>query len=117
MLTSKLISLVPSSILRAISDTLFGELVKRGEIKLPGQTEVVTSNYGVHKIELYTEQDATYTTTWAVYRGDDLLCEGDDDFYSSLGEAERAAIKWIETCCQPTSIIRDLELEAELSKP
>lgn len=44
------------------------------------------------------ELEGDYISTWSVYdyKGDEIMSE-DDDFYYSTGEAEKAAIEWINS--------------------
>lgn len=89
---------LPTTFLNNVLDAAFFELQLRGEIKVATDESVHQTPYGDYQIRLITERDNTYTTTWEVYQEGVLLCEGEDEFYSSEGEAERSAMEWIEKC-------------------
>lgn len=54
--------------------------------------------YNNYKIEVRNELEGNYISTWSVYdsKGERIMSE-DDDFYYSTGEAEKAAIEWIDS--------------------
>ena len=101
----KLTALMPTAMLRAIYNSSLAELIKRGDVASPNYngfqvklcTEEQSTEHNGYQVKLYTEQDASFTTTWAVYKGDTLIREGNDEFYSSMGEAESSAFEWIDS--------------------
>jgi len=97
---NKLVKLIPSKPLNALYDAVFGELVNRGDIQFPDDDSCIETLYKGYSIKLRTEIDQSYTTTWSIYQSD-LICEGEDEFYSSVGEAETSAISWIDFHCLP----------------
>jgi hypothetical protein len=90
----RLIRLLPGFVLDVIHDSTFAELLRRGDIVFAQHDETFISEYDGFQIKL----DVTHTaTTWSLYKDDKLLCKPDDRMFSSLSEAEAAAISWIET--------------------
>ena len=100
----KLIKLIPGEPLNALYDVIFTELVDRGDIQFPDDDDCITTNYEGYQIKLKSEIDKSYTTTWSIHQGEHLICEGEDEFYSSVGEAERSAINWIDFYCSPSLV-------------
>ena len=92
-----LVKHLPSPFLNFLHDLIFTELRKRGQIVWEDEFQTLQSDYDGFRIRLLTEIDQSYTTTWAVYKEEEMLYEANDDFYSSVGEAEKDAIKWIQT--------------------
>lgn len=102
----RLVKLIPSKLLNTLYGIIFGELVRRGNIKFPDEASCIETSYGDYLIKLRTEQDQSYTTTWSVHKGELLVCEGEDEFHSSVGEAESSAIKWIESFQEVTEYLK-----------
>lgn len=101
----KLIKLIPGELLNALYDVIFTELVDRGDIQFPDDDDcITTTNYEGYQIKLRSEIDQSYTTTWSVHLDEHLICEGEDEFYSSVGEAESSAISWIDFHCSPSLV-------------
>lgn len=94
----KVVRKLPTWFLNHLFDTLFFELQLRDEIVVPSENSVTEREYLHYRIRLISEQDNTYTTTWEVYEGDELICDGNDEFHSFEGEAEDSAIQWIQRC-------------------
>ena len=90
-----LITLIPSSSLSALYSAIFGELIRRGIVQFPDDDCCIEVNHKGYQIKLRSENDESYTTTWSIHQGKHLICEGEDEFYSSVGEAESSAIDWI----------------------
>jgi hypothetical protein len=95
----KLVKLIPNKPLDDLYDAIFGELVSRGVIQFPDDDDCMTIDYEGYQIKLRSESDQSYTTTWSIHQGEHLICEGEDEFYSSVGEAESSAISWIDFHC------------------
>ena len=93
----KLTALMPTALLRAIYNSSLTELVKRGNVVSPCPDHTTITEYGVYQVKLYTEQEASYATTWAVYKDNAIVCRGNDEFYLSMGEAESSALEWIDS--------------------
>ena len=93
----KLTALMSTALLRAIYNSSLTELVERGNVVSPCPDHTTITEYGVYQVKLYTEQEASYATTWAVYKDNAIVCKGDDEFYSSMGEAESSAFEWIDS--------------------
>ncbi len=93
---NRIVKLLPPSVLNDIHDAIFAELICRGEIKIPDSDHCIETPHRGYLIKLRSELDHSYTTTWAVYKGEHLICEGEDEFHSSVGEAEHSAIQWID---------------------
>lgn len=93
-----LVRRLPTGFLDNLYDAVFGELIRRGHILLPEDNSScpLETPYDGYRIKLNTQIDNTFTTTWEVYEGDKLICEGNDEFHSSVGEAEYSAIRWIK---------------------
>jgi hypothetical protein len=93
-----LAKLLPTDFLDDLYDAVFSELIRRGRILLPedNSSSALETPYDEYRIKLNTEIDNSFTTTWQVYEGDELICEGNNKFHSSVGEAEYSAIRWIK---------------------
>lgn len=100
----KIVKLIPSRPLNALYDVIFGELASRGNIHLPDEGSCIETHHKGYQIKLKTEIDHSFTTTWTIYQGECLICEGEDEFYSSVGEAESSAISWIDFYCSPSHV-------------
>ena len=84
----KLTTLMPTAMLRAIYNSSLAELVKRGGDALGCPDHTTITEYGVYQFKLYTEQ-ASYATTWAVYKGDAIICRGGDDSITIDGRGRK----------------------------
>ena len=100
----KLIKSIPSKPLNALYGAVFGELVSRGDIRSPNEDSCIEIHHNGYQIKLKTEIDHSFTTTWTIHQGECLICEGEDEFYSSVGEAEISAISWIDFYCSPSHV-------------
>ena len=79
----KLTALMPTAMLRAIYNSSLAELIERGGDAL-GRPDHTT----ITEFKLYTEQEAS-STTWAVYKGDAIICRGDDDSITIDGRGRK----------------------------
>ena len=57
---------------------------------------IYTNNYKGLRIEVTSELEGSYISTWKIYKGDELVKAEEDDFYYSVGEAEKVAINYID---------------------
>jgi len=57
--------------------------------------ETYTNNYKGLRVEVKSELEGNYISTWKVYKGEELVKAEEDEFYYSVGEAERDAINYI----------------------
>lgn len=91
-----LLSKLPNSVFNYLDQLIKLEKLRRMEDY--GNFSVYSSIYKGNKIEIRTEQEKSYSSIWSVYddKGTELMAE-EDDFYYSIGEAERAAIDWINS--------------------
>lgn len=84
-----LLSKLPNSIFNYLD-----QLLKEEELRRNKDSSIYTSSYKGNKIEIRTEK--SYISTWSVYDSkEERIIAEKDDFYYSIGEAERAAIEWI----------------------
>lgn len=95
-----LLSQLPNSVFNYLDSLVQIERLRRKfpdiNIQLSSyeDSSIYTSSYKDNKIEIRTEK--SYLSTWSIYddRGEEIIVE-EDDFYYSIGEAENAAIEWI----------------------
>lgn len=92
---NRLMQVLPTALLDNLYDAIFPELVRRGNIQFPDDDSCIETDHKGYQIKLRSENDESYTTTWSVHRGEHLICEGENEFYPSVGEAESSAIDWI----------------------
>ena len=92
----KLTALMPTAMLRAIYNNSLAELIERGNVVSPCPDRTTVTEYNGCQVKLYTEQEASYATTWVVYKDNAIICKGDDEFYLSMGKAESSAFEWID---------------------
>ena len=101
-----LLSQLPNSVFNYLDQLIKEEKLRRYEYLMEdyGDSPIYTSIYKGHKIEIRSEQEKSYISTWSIYddKGTELLAE-EDDFYYSIGEAERAAIE-----CLNQNFINDI---------
>ena len=101
---NRLMQVLPTALLDNLYDAIFPELVRRGNIQFPGDDSCIKTDHKGYQIKLRSENDQSYTTTWSIYQDGHLICEGEDEFYSSVGEAESSAIDWINQYQSPSFI-------------
>ena len=94
------LSKLPNSIFNYLDQLIKIEKLRRYEYLMEdyGDSSIYTSIYKGNKIEINSELEKSYSSIWSVYdnKGIELMAE-EDDFYYSIGEAERAAIDWINS--------------------
>lgn len=99
-----LLSQLPNSVFNYLDSLLQIERLRRDfpdtniQLRSYEDSSVYTHFYNNYKIEVKNELEGNYISTWSVYddKGEKIMSE-DDDFYYSTGEAEKAAIEWLDS--------------------
>ena len=80
--------------LKKIRDLINAILSKR--LQYYSYEDTYINNYKGFRIEVKSELEGSYISTWEVYNGNNLIRAEEDDFYYSVGEAEKTAIDYID---------------------
>jgi hypothetical protein len=99
-----ILSRLPHSIFNYVDSLIQIERLRREfprvdtQLRNYNDSSVYTHFYNNCKIEVRNELEGNYISTWSVYddKGEKIMSE-DDDFYYSTGEAEKAAIEWLDS--------------------
>jgi len=90
-----LLSLLSASQLRRLKTLI--TLVLSRKLQYYDGEETYTHNYKGLRIEVKSELEGDYISSWEVYKGEELVKAEEDEFYYSVGEAERDAINYIDS--------------------
>lgn len=99
---NRLMQVLPTALLDNLYDAIFPELVRRGSVQFLDDSNCIEIDHKGYQIKLQSENDESYTTTWSIYQDGHLFCESEDEFYSSVDEAESSAIDWINRYQSPS---------------
>jgi len=90
-----LLSLLSASQLKRLKTLINLELGKK--LQYYSEDETYTNNYKGLRVEVKSELEGNYISSWKVYKGEELVKAEEDEFYYSVGEAERDAINYIDS--------------------